>query len=59
MMKTGQQMEYAVKRFRDHLLRFLKLSDEIQSGQINKIWLKELEERDNLFPALDYKSFRI
>ncbi|HXC62535.1 MAG TPA: 1,4-alpha-glucan branching protein domain-containing protein, partial [Nitrospiria bacterium] len=58
MMKTGQQVEYAVKRFNDHLLRFLRLSDEIRSKQIDEIWLKELEDRDNLFPALDYRRFR-
>jgi 1,4-alpha-glucan branching enzyme len=59
MMKTGQQADYAVKRFKDHVLRFLKLSDEIRSGRIDEIALKELEDRDNLFPALDYRSFRI
>ena len=59
MMKTGQQADYAVKRFKDHVLRFLKLSDEIRSGRIDEIALKELENRDNLFPALDYRSFRI
>ncbi|MCI0526181.1 MAG: DUF1957 domain-containing protein, partial [Nitrospira sp.] len=57
MMKTGQQTEYAVKRIKDHLLNFLRLSDEISSGQIEEPWLKELEERDNLFPFLDYRSF--
>ena len=57
MMKTGQQIEYAIKRFKDHLLRFLKLSDQIFSGQIDELWLKELEERDNPFPTLDYRSF--
>lgn len=58
MMKTGQQSEYAVKRLKDHLLRFLRLSDEIRSGQIDEVWLKELEEKDNLFPTLDYRAFR-
>ena len=58
MMKTGQQSEYAVKRLKDHLLRFLRLSDEIRSGQIDEVWLKELEEKDNLFPTLDYRCFR-
>jgi len=59
MMKTGQQAEYAVKRFKDHLLRFLRLTDEIRSGQIDEVWLKELEGRDNLFPNLDYRRLRI
>jgi 1,4-alpha-glucan branching enzyme len=57
MMKTGQQAEYAHKRITDHLLRFLRLADEIDSGQIEEGWLKDLEEKDNLFPSLDYRSF--
>jgi 1,4-alpha-glucan branching enzyme len=59
MMKTGQQTEYAVKRFKGHLLRFLRLSDEIRSRQIDEVRLKELEETDNLFPALDYRRFQL
>jgi 1,4-alpha-glucan branching enzyme len=59
MMKTGRQAEYAVKRIKDHLLRFLRLSDEIHSGRVNEVVLKELEERDNLFPGLDYKSLSV
>jgi 1,4-alpha-glucan branching enzyme len=57
MMKTGQQVEYAVKRIKDHLLNFLRLSYEINAGQIGESWLKGLEEQDNLFPFLDYRSF--
>jgi 1,4-alpha-glucan branching enzyme len=57
MMKTGQQAEYAVKRIKDHLLNFLRLADEIDSGRIDEPRLKNLEDRDNLFPFLDYRSF--
>jgi 1,4-alpha-glucan branching enzyme len=59
MMKSGQQSDYAVRRFKDHLLRFLRLSDEIQSGHIDETRLKMLEGLDNIFPALDYQSFPI
>ncbi|MBI3596704.1 MAG: DUF1957 domain-containing protein, partial [Nitrospirae bacterium] len=59
MMKTGQQSEYAVRRFKDHVLRFTRLADEIESGRIDEGWLKELEERDNLFPDLDYRRLRL
>ncbi|MBI3995354.1 MAG: DUF1957 domain-containing protein [Nitrospirae bacterium] len=58
MMKTGQQSDYAVKRFKDHVLRFTRLADEIESGSVDEGWLKEMEERDNLFPDLDYRRFR-
>ena len=59
MMKTGQASEYAVKRFKDHTLRLLRLTDEIKSGSIDEGWLKELEEKDNLFPNIDYRRFRL
>jgi 1,4-alpha-glucan branching enzyme len=59
MMKTGQQSEYAVKRFKDHVLRFTRLADEIESGRIDEGWLKELVDRDNLFPDLDYRRLRL
>ena len=58
MMKTGQQAEYAIKRFKDHVLRVARLADEIESGRIDEGWLKELEDRDNLFPELDYRRLR-
>ena len=54
MMKTGQAIEYAVKRFKEHVLRFQRLDDEIQSGSINEGWLKEVEDMDSLFPNIDY-----
>ncbi|MEK7306740.1 MAG: DUF1957 domain-containing protein, partial [Nitrospirota bacterium] len=59
MMKTGQASEYAVKRFKDHTLRLLRLTDEIKSGSIDEGWLKELEEKDNIFPNIDYRRFRL
>jgi len=58
MMKTGQQAEYALRRFKDHVLRVTRLADEIDTGTIDEGWLKELEERDNLFPELDFRRYR-
>ncbi len=49
--------EYATSRFRTHLRRFFKLSDEITRGQVDDSRLVEYETRDNLFPELDYKIY--
>ena len=50
IMKTGTMVQYAVKRTKDHIGRFLRLYDEIISGRINEDFLRDLEEKDNLFP---------
>ncbi|NLZ43760.1 MAG: DUF1957 domain-containing protein [Clostridia bacterium] len=57
IMKTGTTVEYAVKRTKDHIGRFLRLYDEIISGRINEDFLRDLEEKDNLFPDLDYRVY--
>ena len=56
-MKTGTVVQYAVKRTKDHIGRFLRLYDEILSGNINEEFLRDLEEKDNIFPDLDYRVY--
>ena len=50
-------VQYAVKRTKDHIERFLRLYDEILSGNINEEFLRSLEEKDNIFPDLDYRVY--
>jgi 1,4-alpha-glucan branching enzyme len=57
IMKTGTMVEYAVKRTKEHLARFTSLYEQLRSGRIDAGWLKGIEEKDNLFPALDYRNF--
>jgi len=57
IMKTGTTVEYAQQRTRDHLTRFNRLYDEIGRGEINAGWLAEIENRDNLFPEMDYRIY--
>jgi len=57
IMKTGTVVQYAVKRTKDHIERFLRLYDEILSGNINEEFLRSLEEKDNIFPDLDYRVY--
>ncbi len=58
IMGTGTHVSYAVKRTRDHLLRFLRLYDDIKSGSIDETWLAGIENQDNIFPDLDYRVHR-
>ncbi len=57
IMKTGSHVEYAVKRTRDHVLRFTRLFDDIKANRIDEGWLSDIEYNDNLFPELDYRLY--
>jgi 1,4-alpha-glucan branching enzyme len=54
IIKTQSHVEYAVKRTKDHLLRFTRLYDEIRGNRIDETWLCTIEYRDNIFPDIDY-----
>lgn len=58
IMKTGTMVEYAVQRTKEHVLRFLKLEEQLRSDSIDEGWLSITEGRDNLFPSLDYRIYR-
>ncbi len=57
IMKTGTTVPYAVGRVCDHINRFNHLYESIRGGSLSEPWLKELENRDNLFPRLDYRVY--
>jgi 1,4-alpha-glucan branching enzyme len=54
IMKTGTAVDYAVKRTKEHILRFRKLYNDIKRDSIDIGWLSKVENKDNLFPELDY-----
>ena len=61
LVTTGQAKEYATQRFSEHVERFDQLVAFVDRGQpldVNERELvKGLEERDNPFPAIDYREF--
>jgi 1,4-alpha-glucan branching enzyme len=57
IMKTGTMVEYAVKRTKDHLYRFTRLYEQLLSGNLDFEWLKDIEDKDNIFPNLNYRNF--
>jgi len=58
IMGTGTHVAYAVKRTKDHLLRFGRLYEDIKSNAIDEGWLSDIENYDNIFPDIDYKAHR-
>ncbi len=57
IMKTRTAVDYAVKRSRSHIARFTKLYGDLRSRSIDEAWLAEIENRDNLFPNIDYRVY--
>lgn len=57
IMKTGTMVEYAVKRTKEHLLRFNDLYQQISENRINESFLNDIESKDNIFPDLDYRVY--
>jgi len=55
ILGTGTHTSYAVRRTKDHLLRFNRLYEEIKSHSIDGEWLSDIESKDNLFPEIDYR----
>lgn len=57
IMKTGTLVDYAVKRSKEHIDRFLRLAEAVESGRHDEAWLAEIEARDNIFPDIDYRVY--
>ncbi len=57
IMKTGSHVEYAVKRTKEHVLRFTRLYHDIREQHIDEGWLCDIEYSDNLFPDIDYRVY--
>jgi len=55
IMRTGTSPEYAKRRVKDHLLRFIAIHDQLTSTSIDAVWLETVEQLDNIFPEVDYR----
>lgn len=55
ILRTGTSPEYARRRVKNHLLRFIGLHDQLHAGATDEKWLAELEARDNLFAEVNYR----
>jgi 1,4-alpha-glucan branching enzyme len=57
IMKTDTMVEYAVRRIREHIANFLRLYNDLMTGNINKNFISLLELHNNIFPDIDYKVY--
>jgi 1,4-alpha-glucan branching enzyme len=57
IMDNQTMVDYAVRRTKIHINRFTRLYESLMAGNVDREWLDEVERRDNLFPALDYRVY--
>jgi 1,4-alpha-glucan branching enzyme len=53
ILRTGTSPDYARRRVKDHLLRFLALHEQLTKKKVDGAWLAQIEARDNLFPEVN------
>jgi 1,4-alpha-glucan branching enzyme len=58
IMKTGTAVSYAVRRFKDHVLRFTRIYEQVKSGYVDEGWLYGVEQKDNIFPDVNPSYWR-
>ncbi|HSI83069.1 MAG: glycoside hydrolase family 57 protein [Candidatus Methylacidiphilales bacterium] len=57
IMKTGTMVPYAVKRTKDHVLRFTRLYEQLKANSIDESFLGNCEWRDNIFPNVNWRVY--
>ena len=56
-MKTGTMVDYAIRRTKEHVLRFTRLHDQLRAGQDRSGLARPHRGADNLFPEIDYRLY--
>ena len=57
IITNNTMVDYAHRRIKEHTGRFTRLYNELNSGKIDTKFLKEIEEKDAIFPDIDYKIY--
>jgi 1,4-alpha-glucan branching enzyme len=58
ILRAGTSPDYARRRVKDHLLRFIALHEQLTLTHVDEKWLGEIEARDNLFPGVDWTYWK-
>ena len=57
LIRNGTAKDYATERVTVHLSRFQKLAEQFEKKKVDAEFLAQCEERDNLFPHVDWRRF--
>lgn len=55
ILRTGTSPDYARKRVKDHILRFIALYEQLTSKKIDESYVQRLEATDNIFPDVNFR----
>ena len=53
----GTMVDYAKKRIKEHIGRFTRLYEQLKQDNIDKIFLKDIMQKDCIFPDIDYMIY--
>ena len=57
IITNGTMVDYAKKRIKEHVGRFNKFYNELNNNTIDQEFLNCIEEKDCIFPDIDYKIY--
>ena len=57
IITNGTMVDYAKRRTKDHIGRFTKLYEELKSNNVDEAFLKDISEKDAIFPDIDYRIY--
>ena len=57
IITNGTMVDYAKKRIKDHIGRFTKLYNDLKNNNIDKKFLKDINDKDHIFPDINYMIF--
>ncbi len=55
ILRTGTSPDYARNRVKTHLLRFTRIYEQLSSGEIDREGLAQIEEKDKIFPDVNWR----
>ena len=58
ILRAGTSPEYARRRVKDHLLRFIALHEQLTTTRVDEKWLAGIESRDNIFHDVDWTYWK-
>jgi len=58
LMTVGTAKEYSTKRTKDHIQRFISLYEMIMGNRIDEGYVYNLEQKDNIFPYINYEVYK-
>jgi 1,4-alpha-glucan branching enzyme len=57
LIRNKTASDYATQRVTDHLVRFNRLQSGLATQNVDKNFLSECEQRDNLFPEVNWRYY--